>query len=75
MGSMVSSGSISIYDPKLGGAPNNIFAGFVQPIGILFDGTNIWITDQGDNSLKMLNSDGSIARNHHGGHPASVSNI
>lgn len=62
MGSMVSSGSISIYDPRLGGAPTNIFTGFVQPVGILFDGTNIWVTDQGDNSLKMMNSDGSIAQ-------------
>ena len=35
--------------------------GFSDPEGILYDGSHIWVTDQGDNSIKKLNSDGSIA--------------
>ena len=30
--------------------------GFSQPVGILFDGVNLWVTDQGDTSLKRVNT-------------------
>jgi len=33
----------------------------IQPGGVLYDGANIWVTDLGDDSLKKLNSDGSVA--------------
>jgi hypothetical protein len=36
----------------------NIITGFSQPAGILYDGANIWVTDQGDDRLKKLDSDG-----------------
>jgi hypothetical protein len=39
----------------------NVAAGFTTPAGIIFDGSSIWVTDSGDNMLKKLNSDGSIA--------------
>ncbi len=39
----------------------NVTAGFTAPDGIIFDGANIWVSDFGDNKLKKLNSDGSIA--------------
>src|SRR5262249_23925105 len=34
----------------------NVSTGFSQPLGILFDGSNIWVTDSGDNKLKMLDA-------------------
>lgn len=39
----------------------NVTAGFTAPVGIIFDGSSIWVADGGDNKLKKLNSDGSIA--------------
>lgn len=39
----------------------NVTAGFSEPVGVIFDGSSIWIADFGDNKLKKLNSDGSIA--------------
>jgi hypothetical protein len=39
-----------------------VSTGFVQPIDVLYDGANIWVTDQGANTLLKLNSDGSIAQ-------------
>jgi hypothetical protein len=30
--------------------------GFSQPVGILFDGANLWVTDTGDNSLKRVDT-------------------
>jgi len=39
----------------------NVTAGFTTPVGIIFDGSSIWVTDAGDNKLKKLNSDGSVA--------------
>lgn len=35
-----------------------ISTGFIQPVGILFDGSNIWITD--DDQLEKLDSSGNI---------------
>jgi hypothetical protein len=34
--------------------------GFNTPLGILFDGNNIWVADVGDNSLKKLDGNGAI---------------
>jgi hypothetical protein len=38
----------------------NVTAGFSQPLGILFDGSNIWVTDSGDGKLKKLDATGNI---------------
>ena len=38
-----------------------VSAGFVSPWGILYDGANIWVTDRGDNQLKKVTSNASIA--------------
>ena len=56
-------GSISIFRfICVGSCVTTITAGFGNPVGILYDGANIWVTDQGDSMLKKLNSDGSIAQ-------------
>jgi len=51
--------SISRVDPDIGTA-NSITTGFSQPQGILFDGTNIWVTDIGDNFLKKIDITGNV---------------
>lgn len=38
-----------------------VTTGFSSTFGIIFDGQSIWVTDIGDNKLKKLNPDGSIA--------------
>jgi hypothetical protein len=43
-----------------GGATTNITTGFTSPVGILYDGANIWVTDVGDNTLKKLDSNGNV---------------
>jgi hypothetical protein len=50
----------------------NVTAGFSQPMGILYDGANIWVTDNGDGMLKKLDSSGNIVLSVPGasGHPA-----
>lgn len=35
-------------------------AGFSIPLGILYDGSNIWVCDKGDNMLKKLNANGAV---------------
>jgi hypothetical protein len=45
----------------VGSCVTTVTAGFSVPKGILYDGANIWVTDSGDNTLKKLNSNGSIA--------------
>jgi sugar lactone lactonase YvrE len=52
-------GSISRVDPDTG-ATTNITTGFSSPTGILFDGSNLWVTDVEDNKLKKLDSNGAI---------------
>lgn len=39
---------------------NTVTFGFDQPGGIVFDGTNMWVTDQGDDTIKKLDVNGSI---------------
>jgi DNA-binding beta-propeller fold protein YncE len=50
---------VSKVDPDTA-ATSNFTAGFSMPFGVLFDGSNIWVTDQGDNTIKKLNSSGTI---------------
>jgi DNA-binding beta-propeller fold protein YncE len=54
-------GSVSKVDPD-SGTTSSIFTGFSAPLGILFDGSSIWVTDNGDNSLKKLDSSGNIVQ-------------
>jgi hypothetical protein len=39
-----------------------VSTGFGNLVGALYDGANIWVADQGDDTIKKLNSDGSIAQ-------------
>jgi hypothetical protein len=54
----VGGGSISKVDPD-NGTTTNITAGFNQPIAIIFDGSNLWVTDV-DNTLKKLDASGNV---------------
>jgi hypothetical protein len=55
------SGSVSIVslNPT---AVTTVSTGFLQPRGILYEGSNIWVTDAGHDTLLKLNADGSIAQ-------------
>jgi hypothetical protein len=37
-----------------------IATGFIAPYGMLYDGSNIWVTDSGDSTLKKLDASGNI---------------
>lgn len=39
---------------------DTVSAGISSPAGILFDGSNIWITDIGDSKLKQLDASGAV---------------
>lgn len=54
-----SGGSVSIVTPNPT-LVTTISTGFVQPMGVLFDGVNVWVTDIGDNTLKKLDSNGGV---------------
>jgi hypothetical protein len=54
-----STGSVSKIDPD-NGSTTNFMTGFSRPLGILFDGANLWVTDFGDNKLKKLDSNGNV---------------
>jgi hypothetical protein len=58
-GLLPGSGSVSKNTPDMS-ITTNFTAGFSQPVGILFDGSNVWVTDAGDNKLKKLDSNGNI---------------
>jgi DNA-binding beta-propeller fold protein YncE len=66
-----SGGSVSIISPAAAFPWNaqTHSTGFVKPTGVLFDGTNIWILDQGDNSIKRVDSNGGVVQS------VAVSNI
>jgi hypothetical protein len=49
--------SVSRVDPD-SGATNTYTTGFGEPLGILFDGANVWVTDI--NNLKKLDANGNI---------------
>jgi YVTN family beta-propeller protein len=53
------SGSVSKVDFNSGNS-FNFTMGFSQPDGIIFDGANLWVTDLGDNTLKRLDSNGTV---------------
>jgi DNA-binding beta-propeller fold protein YncE len=53
--------SVSRVDPNTG-AMTNYATGFSFPVGMIYDGANIWVTDFDDDTLKKLNADGSIVR-------------
>jgi hypothetical protein len=56
-GSGPNTGSITRVPVSMdAGSITTFAAGFNQPIGILYDGANLWITDAGDNSLKRVNT-------------------
>ena len=42
---------------------------FSEAWGILLDGAHIWVADNGDDTLKRLNSDGSVAQTNVGSNP------
>jgi hypothetical protein len=51
------SGTGSISRVRLENVNTTTFStGLSQPVGILFDGANLWVTDQGDISLKRVNT-------------------
>jgi hypothetical protein len=57
-------GSVSMrtFGAQVGqGSTTTVSTGFVAPVGILYDGANIWVSDPGDDQLKKLNVNGSIA--------------
>jgi len=53
-------GSISIVTPG-SWSVTTVATGFSDPIGAVFDGALMWVTDDGDNSIKKLEADGTIA--------------
>ncbi len=58
-------GTVSIIPLDAGGnldTPIPPVSGFVFPIDVLFDGTNIWVTDFSTSKLHKLNANGSIAQ-------------
>lgn len=52
-------GSVSIATLSPAVSVSTVTTGFTQPSGILYSGTNIWVTDL-DNTLKKLGSGGNI---------------
>ena len=53
-------GSVSRMDPSQIGFESTVTAGFSQLFGILFDGSNIWVTDGAASKLLKLDSGGAI---------------
>jgi len=56
------SGSVSIITPgaTLPFTVTTVTSGFVLPLGALYDGSNVWITDRTPTSLRMLDANGAI---------------
>jgi hypothetical protein len=55
-------GSVSIVTPgpTIPWSVTTVTTGFHNPWDIVFDGTSMWVADQGDNTLKKLDGDGAI---------------
>ena len=55
-------GSVSILNPSstIPITPTTVSVGFSAPLGAIFDGSNVWITDFGDNKLEKLDASGNI---------------
>jgi len=55
-------GSVSIVTPAVS-APwtvTTVSTGFTHPVGALYDGSNVWVTDYGAAALRKLDSSGAI---------------
>jgi streptogramin lyase len=53
-------GSVSKVDPDTGVAITITLGPVSNAFGIIFDGANLWVTDNGDNKLKKLDSSGNV---------------
>jgi hypothetical protein len=51
------SGSVTTYSS---GTPHNHSAGFTQPVGLVYDGTHMWVTDYGAGKLFRVDAAGTI---------------
>jgi len=59
LGTGPGTGSVTRNDRN--GGTTTFAPGFSQPLGILFDGANLWVTDAGDNTLKRVDiNNGSV---------------
>jgi len=56
------SGSISILTPGSPWSVKTVTAGLPGPQGLVYDGSNMWVTDALANTLLKLKTDGSIAK-------------
>ena len=54
------SGFVSIITLQAAYPVTTVSAGFTSPTGILYDGSNIWVTDNVANRLYKLNASGAI---------------
>jgi hypothetical protein len=52
-------GTISKVNPDTG-AVQTFSTGFAAPFGILYDGSHVWVTDEGDNTIKKVDENGAI---------------
>lgn len=60
-GSDLGSPGLARVDPE-SGVTVKYSAGFSNPIGILYDGTSIWVTDTGDDTLKRIDNNGVVVQ-------------
>jgi hypothetical protein len=58
----VGNGSVSIVTPgaSIPWTVTTVAAGFIRPFGVVFDGSNVWVTDINANTLLKLSSTGAI---------------
>jgi len=59
--------SVSIVTPGTWSV-TTVSAGLTNPNGVVFDGTNVWLTDQAEDKLKKLDSNGVVLQNVSVGH-------
>ena len=67
-----SSVSIVTPGPTAPWSVNTVTAGFTLPSGILFDGTNIWVSDLMAGDLLRLDSNGAVLQTVHTGTPGQT---
>jgi hypothetical protein len=55
-------GSVSIVTPaaSIPWTVTTVTAGFIRPFGVVFDGSNVWVTDINANTLLKLSSTGAV---------------
>ena len=56
------SGSVSIITPVSPFTVSTVASGFTHPIGVVYDGAHIWVTDQVADNLFQLDAAGAIIR-------------